>query len=379
MRIVFWGTYDTGKPRVRILLRGLRENGVEVIECHKEVWSGIEDKSQIKGFARKLRLLFIWLSAYPSLIWRFLRLPKHDAVVIGYLGQLDVLVLWPFARLRGVPIVWDAFLSLYNTVVEDRQMVRSNSPLAWALWGWEWLACKAADILVLDTNEHGRYFIETFGVPAEKVKRVFVGAETDIFKPSYDIQLDASQPFTVLFYGQFIPLHGVDTIVRAAKLTETEGIRWVIVGTGQELPRILTLIDELKPINLEIIEWIPYKELVNWLYKSEVCLGIFGATEKASRVIPNKVFQIIAADRPLITIETPAIRELVKSSASITLIPPNDAKALALAVLNKRHSSATANELSAIHAPDLRSKIEPKSVATDLLNALSIVCSHTRT
>ena len=44
MRLVVWGTYDTGKPRVRILLRGLRECGAEVVECHADLWGGVLTK-----------------------------------------------------------------------------------------------------------------------------------------------------------------------------------------------------------------------------------------------------------------------------------------------------------------------------------------------
>jgi glycosyltransferase involved in cell wall biosynthesis len=280
-----------------------------------------------------MKLLLNWLLAYPGLIWRYLRLPKHDAVMVGYLGQLDVLVLWPFARLRGVPIIWDAFLSLYNTVVEDRCLVAARNPLAWFLWAWEWLACRAADLVVLDTNAHGRYFIDAFGVSETKVKRVFVGAETDLFKPLPDSRRDSSSPFTVLFYGQFIPLHGIDTVVRAAKLAEGAGVRWVIIGTGQEATRIRALVEELKPADLEWLEWAPYRELIHWLHRADICLGIFGATAKAARVIPNKVFQIVAAGRPLITADTPAIRELLSADLQTHLIPPANAEELAKIVL----------------------------------------------
>ena len=58
MRVVFWGTFDLGKPRNRILLRGLREAGAEVLVCHTPVWSGVEDKSRLSplhrlGFLRR--------------------------------------------------------------------------------------------------------------------------------------------------------------------------------------------------------------------------------------------------------------------------------------------------------------------------------------
>lgn len=387
MRIVFWGTYDTGKPRVRILLRGLRENGVEVIECHKEVWGGIEDKSQLKGPWRKLRLLITWLLAYPALIWRYLRMPKHDAVVVGYLGQLDVLVLWPFAKMRGVPIVWDAFLSLYNTVVEDRQLVRPGNPIAWALWMWEWLTCKAADLVILDTRTHGNYFIDTFKVRPKKVRAVLVGAEANIFNRcrtasadftdaiSIGTKPDILNPETgmtapsklqtkVLFYGQFIPLHGIDTVVQAAKLTEEEDIHWIIVGTGQEARRIQELVGRLNPSNLEWIEWIPYEQLVDAIRGADVCLGIFGATDKASRVIPNKAFQILMSGRPLITRDSPAIRELIPpESIGIWLIPPADPVALAHAA-----RAAISTSLPSVLHEDLRKKIGPAEIARSLLS-----------
>ena len=39
IRIVAWGTYDLSKPRTRILLRAIREAGVDIVECHQDVWS----------------------------------------------------------------------------------------------------------------------------------------------------------------------------------------------------------------------------------------------------------------------------------------------------------------------------------------------------
>ena len=67
LRVIAWGTYDLGKPRVRILLRGLRENGVEVLECHRDVWQGVEDKSQVAGWRRKARFIGKWLILQSSL------------------------------------------------------------------------------------------------------------------------------------------------------------------------------------------------------------------------------------------------------------------------------------------------------------------------
>jgi glycosyltransferase involved in cell wall biosynthesis len=331
--VVAWGTYDLGKPRGRIILRGLRESGLKLIQCHYDLWSGIEDKSQIAGWPRRLSLGLKWLLAYPRLLYRYLRLPKHDAILIPYMGQLDVLTIWPFAKLRGVPVVWDAFLSLYNTVVEDRRLLRRGSLPARLLFAWEWLACRAADAVLVDTNAHGEYFAERFGVSRAKLCRCFVGAEPDRFYPSRSPATPVvNRPFRVLFYGQFIPLHGIDTVVRAAKHCEQAPIAWQLIGVGQEAERIRQLIRELNPRQLSWQDWVSYETLVERIHQADVCLGIFDDGDKARRVIPNKVFQIAASAKPLITADTPAIRELLEPADTIILVPSRDPAALAEAV-----------------------------------------------
>lgn len=367
LRMVMWGTFDLGKPRVRILERGLRENGVDVIRCHSEVWKDIEDKSQIKGPIHKAAIIFRWLLAYPSLIYRYLRLPKHDAVIVSYLGHLDVLVLWPFAKLRGVPIIWDAFLSLYNTIVEDRRLLSARNPLAKLIWAWEWLACRAADRVVLDTGAHADYFAQTFNVPESKMAAVFVGAEPDVF-PSLDESSVTDSAPIVLFYGQFIPLHGIDTIIHAARIARNEPIDWVIIGSGQEQGRIRALLDADPLPRLEWIPWMKYAELSSWLSRAKVCLGIFGDTDKAARVIPNKVFQILMSGKPLITRDSPAIRELIEPGhPGVLLVPAANPHALVEAVRTAIQMPSHTGLYNS-----LREHISPHGVGASFLASMNI-------
>ncbi len=327
-KAVFWGTYDIGKPRNRIMLRAMRDAGMDVQECHCEVWRGIEDKSRVSGFLTRLHLIWKWLLAYPWLIIRYMGLPKHDFVFVGYLGHLDVLVLWPFARVRGVPIVWDAFLSLYETVVDDRRLLRRSHVLAHLLFAWEWLACRVADLIILDTQSHADYFVDRYSFPAERTAAIFVGAEPEVFTRRH-VQEHRTANFTVLFYGQFIGLHGIETIVRAAQLARGSAIYWVIIGRGQEEARIREMLNADYLPAVRWIPWVPYEELIAWIQRADVCLGIFGSSDKASRVIPNKVFQALSAGKPIITRDSPAIRELVNDGMpGVFLVPPADERAL---------------------------------------------------
>lgn len=372
MRLIYWGTYDTGKPRTRILIRGLRENNVHVTECHADIWGGIEDKSQVSNWLKRFHLLFRWLLSYPLLILRYLRAPKHDAVIIGYMGQLDVLVMWPFAKLCGVPIIWDAFLSLYSTVVEDRQLIGPKHMLAKLLFVWEYLSCRAADLVVLDTQAHADYFIKRYKIATRRIGSVFVGVEPETFpaRPQALKHMKLNEGLTVLFYGQFIPLHGIETIVLAAQRAANTSLRWVIIGMGQEESKIRSMLDNQPLPRLEWLPWVPYEELVRWIHRSDICLGIFGDSDKAARVIPNKVFQILSTGTPLITRDSAAMRELLgMKTPGVFLIPPSDPDAIleALHSFQEQHPVLVGSPLH----QNVTKNINPFSIGNKLIGLIN--------
>ena len=295
-------------------------------------------------------------------------------MLVGYLGHLDVIVLWPFATLRGIPVVWDAFLSLYETVVEDRQMVGPRHPLAWLVWAWDWLACRAADLVLLDTLAHARWFQSEFKLRHGRTDAVFVGAEPDAFAPLPDAGTETGGPIRVLFYGQFIPLHGIETIVAAAARTAPERYSWTIIGTGQEEARIRTLLEAHPIPHLRWITWVPYAQLRENIATADICLGIFGQSGKAARVIPNKVFQVIAAGRPLVTRDSPAMRELVTSDTpGIHLVRAGDADSL-LAGIAELARQIRQSSTAALFG-SLRDQIAPAAIGRQLAALLTNVTS----
>jgi glycosyltransferase involved in cell wall biosynthesis len=342
MRILLWGTYDTGKPRIRILREGLRGTpGIELQEIHASVWEGIEDKSQVKGLARRIRIMARWLLRYPELAWRLLRAPRPDVLLISYPGLVDVFVALAIARMRRIPIAWDVFLSLYDTICEDRRLVAPTSLAGKLLKATEKAAMRAADVIFMDTHAHARRIEHLFGLGDGRCGSVWVGAETEHFSPSPPMSRTDDRPLRVLFYGQFIPLHGVDTIIQAARLLRNEPIEWQVIGRGQVAPRIRAMLTEEPLPKLRWLEWVEYRQLKQFIAEADLCLGIFGTSEKAASVIPNKVFQIVAAGRPVATRDSAAIRELLPDSPPYTyLVPAGDAAALAGAVSAHLHDTS---------------------------------------
>lgn len=340
--LVFWGTYDTGKPRQRLLRDAAAALGFQVSEINAAIWCGLDDKPVARRsvlFGRMLRAA----AAYPVLVIRFMLRERPRAVIISHLGHIDLLVIVLFARVRRVPIIWDLFIPLHETIVEDRRMLDGRSILARLLHRFEGFCTGLPRMIITDTAAHARFLESEFSLDSGTVGVVLVGSESP-FRPLGHRRAGNAE-LSVAFYGQCIPLHGLETIVEAAALLERRGepIRWRIVGSGQEERRIDELVAERKLRSVERLRWVAYEELPALIADADVCLGIFGTSGKASRVIPNKVFQCLACRRPLITRDSPAIRELVpEPSTLIRFVPAGDAVALAEAVLSIRSALASA-------------------------------------
>ena len=312
MRVLYFGTYERDYPRNAQVISALRRAGVGVAEHHVAVWESERHKWQA-GARSAARLALAEL--------RLLRQPPgdFDAVLVGYPGHLDL----PAARraAHGKPVVFNPLVSLGDTLVGDRGRFEPGSFPARALASIDRRALRAADLVVADTEAGAAFLAELAGLPRERVQACLVGAEERLFTPGWRPR----QPFTALFVGKLIPLHGLETVLEAARLAPE--LRFRIVGSGQ-------LEDALRepPTNVEHVSWVDYEQLPHELHAAGCALGIFGTSGKARRVIPNKVFQALACGTPVVTADTPAAGELLADGESALLVPPGDPAALAAAL-----------------------------------------------
>lgn len=376
MKICYFGTYDRKRPRNRIVIQGLKENGIEVIECHFSIWGNIEDKSQIKSPARKLAVFIRFLLSWIVLSVKYLFLKPHQAVVVGYFGHLDMLPAKLLCILKNRPLYFNAFLSLYDTMVEDRKVLHANSLLARVCFYLDKISCQLADRVFLDTKQQIDYFVQKFKLNRAKFDRLFVGAETDIFYPRKMTITTVDDNFKVLFYGQFIPLQGVEFIVEAARLLKDEAIKFTIIGRGQEYEKIFTLAKELQLNNISWIDWVVYNDLPEYIAESDICLGIFGSTEKARRVIPNKAFQAIAMGKTLITGDSAAARELFINGESAALCKMANPSAIAESIIQLKKEAGLRNKISKHGYELFKAKCTPRIIGQELLNCLPVPAAY---
>jgi glycosyltransferase involved in cell wall biosynthesis len=263
------------------------------------------------------------------LIAKYLRVARRvSAVIVTEGGHRHVAWLKPFTWLTRRRLVFDPFLSRYNTRVEDRKLYAARSVNALGAYFQDWASCHAADALIFDTHEHQRYFFEKYAL--DKPWTVIeVGVDEALFAPARWVEPGASH-VEVLFYGTYIPLQGIEHIVHAAdRLRDQAHIRFKLIGDGQERPRIEALVRQLALPNIELLPLLPVSELPARIAAADICLGIFDAGSKASNVVPNKVVQCAAVGKPIITRGSPAIERYFAEGESVALVPPADPDALA--------------------------------------------------
>jgi glycosyltransferase involved in cell wall biosynthesis len=343
--VIAWGAYDESKPRVRLLLGELQRRGALSTQINIPVWTRVRDKA-VASRGKILTLLLRLVASYPVALVRLLQEPPRGAVLLGYPGIPDIFVVWPIARLRRHKIIFDAFIPLHDTLVSDRRLLRTNSFAARLAWSAEWLALRLADIVIVDTDQHADFFAREFRIERDRFQTVLVGAEPAFWAArgasQNSVQRSNDRQPTVLFYGQLIPLHGIDAILDAIARTRGEPFRWLLIGTGQEEAKVRRFLDEYPGDNVSWVPWVDYEQLPTIIAAADVALGIFGTSHKAARVIPNKVFQILAVGTPIITRESAAMGELARRfPKAIMTVPAGDGAALASAAREaidaKRH------------------------------------------
>jgi glycosyltransferase involved in cell wall biosynthesis len=218
--VLYFGLHDPAYARTRVIQLGFERNGWQIEDCRV-------DPKKHRGLGKYVRLFLLGLKA---------KRRRHDLVIVGFPGQT---VVWLARLLFGPGIIFDAYLSIYDSNVFDRKVYPANSLRAKKDKWIETWSCRLAHKIFLETNQHIEYFVETFGIPREKFERIWISADDSMFFPTH---VPEEARFTVQFHGTYIPLQGISYIVRAANILRDEDIHFRIIGGGQEYEMIQKLV-----------------------------------------------------------------------------------------------------------------------------------------
>ena len=331
MRTIVFGTYDTAThPRIATIAEGLAAHGFDVAECNIPLGLSTAERVDMlakpwKAAGLAVRLGNRWL----GLAMRARKLGRPDAVVVGYLGHFDVHLARLLYRRGKVPIVLDHLISAAGTAKDRR--VAGGGLKTRLLTLIDSAALRAADIVVVDTEEHLETVPEKYRA---KAVVVHVGAPEPWFESARhqaaaEHSADPGAPLKVVFYGLYTPLQGTPVIGEALGRIAGAPVEVTMIGRGQDEAETKRLAAANKSVRW--LDWVPAAELPAVVAAHDVCLGIFGTGDKALRVVPNKVFQGAAAGCAVVTSDTAPQRRVLGDAA--VLVPPGDPAALADALL----------------------------------------------
>ncbi|WP_255371600.1 glycosyltransferase [Cellulosimicrobium sp. CUA-896] len=281
---------------------------------------------------------------------------RPEVVLVGYMGHFDVVlarVLFPRST-----VVLDHLVFAGDTAT-DRGAAGLKVRMLHLL---DRLATRCADLVLTDTDEHRRMLRR----PGRGVV-VPVGAPQAWFDAApAPVARHAGGSLRVVFFGLYTPLQGAPVIGAALAAAVAAGapIQVTMVGTGQDLPATRRAMEGLGDVTW--LEWVEPADLPALVASHDVCLGIFSSTPKGLRVVPNKVYQGLAAGCVVVTSDTRPQRDLL--GEHVELVPPADPDALAARLVRLAESSdlAAARE----RATAGRASITPEVVVEPLLFAL---------
>jgi len=380
VKVLWFGTFSvgTGYPRNTVLMDALRAAGATVKTCHAPLFRGAADKVAAASTCTGLvRFGLRGLRAWTRLALGFFLAGPRDVVVVGYTGHLDVYL----ARLLSIfwrrPLVLDAFLSPYDTVVADRRLLREGSLGARALFRLEKTALRVADLVLTDTQASAEFMAETFRVPRERFAPIPVGS---LVREPVHARVPVAvggggareRPFRAFFCGSFVPLQGVSYILDAA--AQAPDLQFEIAGDGPDGPAVAREVEERAMENVRLDRrFLPRADMEERLAEADAVLGVFGSTPKSRRVIPCKVYDGLAAGLPVVTGDGAGPAELLTDGTNALLVDRSRPASLVAALRRLRDEPGLAEKLRAGARRLARERFGPDALGMRLKAALAKV------
>lgn len=339
MKILLTGKDDFTYNRTRVLLAGLRQMpNVELIYF---------PIGKRKNFDHKK---FTQISS------------ECDLIYLPPFRHHDVKFIKKFA---ACPVIFDALISKYLTRTIDHGKWWTAMEKTYK----DKIAFRNSDYILMDTQVHKNYIVDRYKLQPDRVLVLPVGVDTDHFKPS--LTISQKSQFTVGFYGGFIPLQGVDKIVKAADLLKGHSdIRFELIGKGPMYRKVRAMAKELQTTNIDFLGWAAYETLNDKINSFDVCLGIFGDSLKADLVVPNKLYHYAALGKCVITKDTVGIREVFDNTNAILI--NNEPEKIAEAIRELKSNSEIRASIAQKGSQLIRKNYNHKKIAELFLKQIAL-------
>lgn len=253
---------------------------------------------------------------------------------------------WLLARLKRVPFLfevrdlWPAFAVQVG--------VLHQPILIWASTRLERFLYRHADRVMVNSPGFIDH-VTTQG--ARRVELIPNGADPAMFDPAangaeFRERYSLGSNFIALYAGAHGLSNDLGVVLEAAQLLRSRSdIRFVFVGDGKDKPALMAQAQALELSNVVFSPPLPKNEISQALAAADACIAILKPIPLYATTYPNKVFDYMAAGRPVILAIDGVIRQVVESGHAGIAVCPGDSRALAQAVENLADSPDRGKEM----------------------------------
>ena len=294
--------------------------------------------------ARTLQTLhrsFVWrvlafLSFTVTSVFKGLGVKGVD-VVMGTSPPLpQAFSAWVVAFLRRKPFLLE-IRDLWPDFAVDMG-VMTNPVLIWLARRLEVFLYNRATHILVNSPAYYDYLIDTRGVRHDKISVIPNGVDPTMFDPQETgavvrEEFGLRDKFVVTYAGAIGPANDISTIIRAAdQLKDQTDIHFLLVGDGKDRLNVEALKDQLGLTNVTFAGLRSKNEMRVILGASDVCLATLMSIAMFKTVYPNKIFDYLAAGRPIILGIDGVIRDVVEKAEAGVFVEPGSEQAIVEAV-----------------------------------------------
>lgn len=366
MKLTFFGTYDRKYSSNKIILDGLKRNNVKVLEVNNDTRITNLNNSKHLGIVPLIKRVLHKFSIIPLAIKNINKIKKTDVIYVGYPGHFDILFAYPLAKLLGKKLVFYPLIILWITFCEDVNLFNKNSIYARLLKIYEKFIYKLPDVIYADIPLQKKIFVEEFGVKPEIIEEIPIGADDLIYKYS-GIEKNIKD-LNVVYYGLYSPLHGVEHILRAAKiLKKYKDIKFLMVGKGQTFDKNYKYAKKEDLKNVVFYTDATEENAQAILNSGHLFFGHASKSPTVFRTLPNKVYQGLALGKVVFTIKSPATEGVFKNKKDAYLFEPANPKSIAQGILELRNDQSLVRKIAKNGYKLFISEFTPKTIGKKLV------------
>jgi len=320
-----------------------------------------------RSFLHRILAFFTFML---SSFWLGLRVPAVDVVWGTSPPIFQGVTAWVLARLKRarflfeVRDLWPEFAVAVG-VLKDRTLIRLSEWL-------ERLLYRKADCVMVNSPgfvEHVRRR------GARRIELVPNGADPSMFDVLADgrafrRQYGLGDLFVALYAGAHGMSNDLNVLVDAAQLLQGAPVHLVLVGDGKEKAALMSRASALGLQNVTFLPSVPKKQMPEILAAADAGIAILKPIEAYKTTYPNKVFDYMAAGRPVLLVIDGVIRSVVESAQCGVFVQPGEARALADAIRSLAEDPQLARKMGLAGKTYLEQNFSRDQIARKLLQVL---------